>query len=297
MNAIGSRLARLLVLLTVTPRVAACGSDEGDSTNTGVVAPPVTVPAGSTAAFTATATAAAFAPITFEGVGIDLVRWGRVALRAGLRRRPAWRWCQHLARFRERRHAARHALGNRRGGPTGDAVAWRDGQLLRRVGPSHAARGGGRSGWSRALGCGAREPRHRRAAGHDRRDGQGRRHLGLRRVPRAHDCVEARVGAAGDRQLDALNAATICNMLAEIDRTLSRNGTKASSRGARAQAAALQPNVVRFSRSTVLPIEGGQRIAVPPNCGHAPLFRQQGRAYPRASFASAWQRRAADLVQ
>lgn len=297
MNAIGSRLARLLVSLTVTPCIAACGSDKGDSTNTGVVAPQVTVPAGSTAAFTATATVAAFAPITFAGVGLDLVRWGRVALRVGLRRRPAWRWCQHLARFCERRHANRHAYGNRRGGPTGDAVAWGDGQLLCRVGQSHGARGGGRSGWSRAIGCGAQEPRYRPAAGHDRRDGQGRLHLDLRRVSSAHDRVEARVSAGGGRQLDALNAAAICNMLAEIDRALSGNGTKTSSRGARAQASALQPNVVGFSRSTVLPIEGGQRIAVPPNRGHALLFRQPGPAHPRAFFASAWQRRAADLVQ
>lgn len=210
MNAIGSRLARLLVLLTVTPRIAACGSDEGDSTDTGVVAPPVTVPAGSTAAFTAT-------PLRVEdaaGVGLQ----------------------QEL-------------------GIAGDRPARVEATDLAYAGDAGQADGD--------------DPR-----------GEA-----------------PRVGAGGGRQLDALNAATICNMLAEIDRTLIGNGTKASSRGARAQAAALQPNVVGFSRSTVLPIEGGQRIAVPPNCGHVLLFRQPGPAHPRASFASGWQRSVADLVQ
>ena len=63
---------------------------------------------------------------------------------------------------------------------------------------------------------------------------------------------------------DFFNTATICNMLAEIDRTLS-SGNSTTARYRAAAATPTNPRIAGFSRSTTIPIAGGQVIAVPAN--------------------------------
>ena len=68
---------------------------------------------------------------------------------------------------------------------------------------------------------------------------------------------------------DSFANATICNMLAEIDRTLGGNGTNAVAGRVTAKASAaadpLPPQVAGYSRRVIVPIAGGVTIPVPAN--------------------------------
>lgn len=65
---------------------------------------------------------------------------------------------------------------------------------------------------------------------------------------------------------DTFNTATVCNMLAEIDRTLGGNGNSGAPSVARAAVSAApitNPRVAGYSRQVILPIAGGVPIPVP----------------------------------
>ncbi|MDB6062431.1 MAG: hypothetical protein JWM78_2534 [Verrucomicrobiaceae bacterium] len=63
--------------------------------------------------------------------------------------------------------------------------------------------------------------------------------------------------------IDTFNAATICNMLAEIDRDLGGNGTTASSGTRRQLATTTNPILAGFSRRKIVAIAGGEVFPVP----------------------------------
>lgn len=84
--------------------------------------------------------------------------------------------------------------------------------------------------------------------------------------PKPKCIADGDIGIPG--AIDAFNAATICNMLAEIDRDLNGGNASASGRAkalAARAAAALSPRVAGFSSFAVLPRTGGEHIAVPAN--------------------------------
>ncbi|MEO8525985.1 MAG: PKD domain-containing protein, partial [Caldimonas sp.] len=67
--------------------------------------------------------------------------------------------------------------------------------------------------------------------------------------------------------LDTFATATVCNMLADIDRGPSASQSLRSRPLSAAQAAPLPPRVAGYHREALLPIAGGTRIPVPANVG------------------------------
>jgi len=69
--------------------------------------------------------------------------------------------------------------------------------------------------------------------------------------------------------IDSFAAATICNMLAEIDRHLGGNGTGISTMGLNASKvginAEVSPLIAGYARRAIIPVTGGPNIPVPPN--------------------------------
>jgi hypothetical protein len=76
-------------------------------------------------------------------------------------------------------------------------------------------------------------------------------------------CVyDTSIGIPGAK--DSFASATICNMLAQIDRGLGASGASAPN-SARIAAVTLSPRIAGYSRRQVVPIAGGQSIPVPSN--------------------------------